>query len=92
MSKDTGRFNKFCEKYDMYADGVEKDVIAFLKDKYPDAWKKALKEAEENNTGDFSAEESVIPSMIWGYVEDDDDFFSSVENWFKKKFPEEFKN
>jgi hypothetical protein len=76
----------------MYADGVEEDVIAFLKDKYPDAWKKAVKEAEENNAGDFSAEESVIPSMIWSYVDDEDDFFSSVENWFKEKFPEEFKN
>ena len=47
MSKDTGRFNKFCEKYDMYADGVEKDVIAFLKDKYPDAWKKHLKKLKK---------------------------------------------
>ena len=36
MSKNTSRFNKFCEKYDMYADGVEGDVIAFLKDKYPE--------------------------------------------------------
>ena len=92
MSKNTDRFNKFCKKYDMYADGTEEKVVTFLKDKYPDAWKKALKEAEENNTGDFSAEESVTPSMIWGYIEDDDDFFSSVENWFKETFPDEFKN
>ena len=48
MAKDHDRFNKFCEKYDMYADGVEEDVVAFLKDKYPDAWKKALKEAKQN--------------------------------------------
>ena len=87
MGKDTKRFNKFCETYDMYADGIEEKVVEFLKGTYPEAYKKALKEAEGNEESDFSPEESISPSMIWGYVENDDDFFSSVENWFKENYP-----
>ena len=27
--------------------------------------------------------------MIWGYIQNDDEFFESVENWFKETFPDE---
>ena len=36
-----------------------------------------------------AAEAAIIPSMIWGYVEDDDEFYSAVENWFKETYPDE---
>ena len=32
MSKDHERFNKFNETYDMYGDGIEEEVIKFLKE------------------------------------------------------------
>ena len=38
---------------------------------------------------DFPPEERVIPSMIWGYVKNDDEFYSAVENWFKETYPDE---
>ena len=88
MAKDTDRFNKFCEQYDMYADGIEGEVVEFLKGAYPEAYKKSLKEAEGNES-DFPPEESISPSMIWGYVENDDNFFSSVENWFNENYPDD---
>ena len=25
--------------------------------------------------------------MIWGYIQNDDEFFESVENWFKENYP-----
>ena len=88
MTKDHERFNKFNETYDMYGDGTEEKVIEFLKERFPDAYKKALEEAKEEES-DFPPEERVIPSMIWGYVEDDDEFYSAVENWFKETYPDE---
>jgi len=86
MAKDFNRFNKFNETYDMYADGIEEEVVKFLKNQYPDAYKKAIEEAKQEES-DFPVEERVTPSMIWGYVEDDDEFFSSLENWFKETYP-----
>jgi hypothetical protein len=88
MSKDYDRFNKFCEQYDMYADGTEEKVIEFLKGKFPEEYKKALEEADDG-ISDFPPEQSVSPSMIWGYMQNDDEFFESVENWFKETFPDE---
>ena len=88
MTKDHERFNKFNETYDMYGDGTEEKVIEFLKERFPDAYKKALEEAKEEES-DFPPEERVIPSMIWVYVEDDDEFYSAVENWFKETYPDE---
>ena len=90
MSKDYERFNKFNETYDMYGDGIEEEVIKFLKGRFPDAYKKALKEAEDDpfiKESGNPAEGAIIPSMIWGYVEDDDEFYSAVENWFKENYP-----
>jgi hypothetical protein len=88
MTKDYERFNKFNETYNMYGDGTEEKVIEFLKERFPDAYKKALKEADDG-ISDFPPEQSVNPSMIWGYIQNDDEFFESVENWFKKTFPDE---
>ena len=92
MTKDYERFNKFNETYDMYGDGTEEKVIEFLKERFPDAYKKALKEAGDDpfvKESGNSAEAAIIPSMIWGYVEDDDEFYSAVENWFKETYPDE---
>tara|TARA_B110000263_G_C14959631_1_gene351934 strand:+ start:318 stop:596 length:279 start_codon:yes stop_codon:yes gene_type:complete len=92
MAKDHERFNKFNETYDMYGDGTEGKVIEFLKDRFPDAYKKALEEAKQNDNPDVTPEEDIIPSMIWGYIENDDEFYSAVESWFKETYPdEEFK-
>ena len=44
MSKNFDKFTKFGEKYDMAADGVEEDVVAFLKKKFPKAYKGAKKD------------------------------------------------
>ena len=85
MNKDYDRFNKFNETYDMYADGIEEEVVSFLKSKYPNAYTQALEEAKEEES-DFPVEERITPSMIWGYVKDDDEFFLTLENWFKEKF------
>ena len=86
------RFNKFNETYDMYGDGTEGKVIEFLKDRFPDAYKKALEEAKQNDNPDVTPEEDIIPSMIWGYIKNDDEFYSAVESWFKETYPdEEFK-
>ena len=66
------------------------EVIKFLKGRFPDAYKKALKEAEDDpfiKESGNPAEGAIIPSMIWGYVEDDDEFYSAVENWFKENYP-----
>ena len=41
MSKDYDRFNKFCEQYDMYADGTEEKVVEFLKGKFPEEYKES---------------------------------------------------
>ena len=86
MTKDYERFNKFCEQYDMHADGIEEEVVEFLKGKFPDEYKKALKEADDG-ISDFPPEQSVSPSMIWGYIQNDDEFFKSVENWFNENYP-----
>ena len=53
---------------------------------FPDEYKKALKEADDG-ISDFPPEQSVSPSMIWGYIQNDDQFFKSVENWFKENYP-----
>ena len=34
MSKDYDRYNKFTEKYDMHADGIEEEVVEFLKENF----------------------------------------------------------
>ena len=87
MSNDDAKFNKFCKKYDMYADGIEEEVVEFLKEKFPKAYNAAKKDLMDANGGD--EEELPSPGSIFSHLSDDnkDEFYSLVENWFKEKFP-----
>ena len=38
MGKNYGKFNKFCKKYDIHSDGIEEEVVEFLKGKFPKAY------------------------------------------------------
>ena len=88
MTKNFDKFTKFSEKYDMAADGVEEDVVAFLKKKFPKAYKGAKKDIMDGG-GDKDEEPS--PGSIYAHIPEaeDDKFFSSVEKLFKEKFPDE---
>jgi hypothetical protein len=88
MTKNYDRFNKFNETYDMYGDGIEEKIIEFLRVRFPEAYEKAFKDAKEEES-DFPTEERITPSMIWGYIKDDDEFYLAVENWFKETYPDE---
>jgi len=87
MSKDYDRFNKFCQNYDMHADGIEEEVIKFLKSKFPKAYDEAKKNLMDENGGD--EEEMPSPGSIFAHLSNDEDdkFYSSVENWFKENYP-----
>ncbi len=89
MTKDHERFNKFCEQNDMYADGIEEEVVKFLKGKFPKAYNGAKKDLIEANDGD--QEEMPSPGSIFTHIDDsdDDNFFSLIEGWFKKNYPED---
>ena len=43
MEKNYDKFNKFCKKYDMYSDGIEEEVVEFLRGKFPKAYEGAKK-------------------------------------------------
>ena len=43
MAKNFDKFNKFCNQYDLHADGIEEEVIQFLKGKFPKAFNSAKK-------------------------------------------------
>ena len=43
MGKNYDRFNNFCKKYDMHSDGIEEEVVEFLKGKFPKAYNGAKK-------------------------------------------------
>ena len=87
MSKDYDEFDKFCKKYDMYADGIEEEVVVFLKEKFPKAYNGAKKDLMDTNGGD--EEELPSPGSIFAHISNDDkdEFYSSVENWFKENYP-----
>ena len=89
MSKNFDQFTKFSKKFDMHADGVEEDVVAFLKEKFPKYYKAAKKDLMADNGGD--EDEDPSPGSIYSYIPEaeDDKFFSSVEKLFKEKFPDE---
>lgn len=87
MSKDYDRYNKFCENYDMYADGIEEEVVEFLKGKFSKAYNAAKKDLMDENGGD--EEEMPSPGSLFAHLSNDeeDEFYSSVENWFEKNYP-----
>ena len=87
MSKDYDRYNKFCENYDMYADGIEEEVVELLKGKFSKAYNAAKKDLMDENGGD--EEEMPSPGSLFAHLSNDeeDEFYSSVENWFKENFP-----
>ena len=87
MSKDYDRYNKFTEKYDMHADGIEEEVVEFLKGKFPKAYKAAKKDLMSENGGD--EEEMPSPGSIFANLSDNDDneFYTSLENWFEENYP-----
>ena len=87
MAKDYDRFNKFCEQYNMHADGIEEEVVEFLKVKFRKEYSNAKKDLMSENGGD--EEEMPSPGSIYAHLanSEDDNFFSSVENWFKENYP-----
>lgn len=87
MVKKYDKFNKFCKKYDMYSDGIEEEVVEFLKGKFPKAYNGAKKDLMNTNNGD--AEEIPSPGSIFAHLadSDEDNFYSSVEEWFKENYP-----
>jgi len=87
MSKDYDRYNKFCENYDMYADGIEEEVVELLKGKFSKAYNAAKKDLMDENGGD--EEEMPSPGSLFAHLSNDeeDEFYSSVENWFEKNYP-----
>jgi hypothetical protein len=87
MSKDYDKYNKFCENYDMYADGIEEEVVEFLKGKFSKAYNAAKKDLMDENGGD--EEEMPSPGSLFAHLSNDeeDEFYSSVENWFEKNYP-----
>ncbi len=89
MTKNYEKFNKFCENYNIYGDGIEEEVLNFLKKKFPKAYNGAKKDLMEANGGD--EEEMPSPGSIFAHIDssDDDNFFSMVEGWFKKNYPED---
>ena len=89
MGKNYDQFNKFCKKYDMHSDGIEEEVVEFLKGKFPKAYKGAKKDLMEANDG--NEEEMPSPGSIFAQIDDSDDeiFYSSVEGWFKKNYPDD---
>ena len=89
MGKNYDRFNKFCKKYDMHSDGIEEEIVEFLKGKFPKAYNGAKKDLMDANGGDD--DEIPSPGSIFAHLAEtnDDNFYSSVEGWFKKNYPDE---
>ena len=73
----------------MHSDGIEEEVIEFLKGKFPKAYDQAKKDLMDANDGD--AEEIPSPGSIFAQLadNDDDNFYSFVEGWFKKNYPDD---
>ena len=73
----------------MHSDGIEEEVVEFLKGKFPKAYNGAKKDLMEANGGD--EEEMPSPGSIFAHIDgsDDDNFFSMVEGWFKNNYPED---
>ena len=71
----------------MYSDGIEEEVVEFLKRKFPKAYNGAKKDLMDANNGD--TEEVPSPGSIFAHLADtnDDNFYSSVEEWFKENYP-----
>lgn len=87
MEKNYDKFNKFCKKYDMYSDGIEEEVVEFLRGKFPKAYEGAKKDLMDANDG--NTDEIPSPGSIFAHLADtdDDNFYSSVEEWFKENYP-----
>ena len=62
----------------MYADGIEEEVVEFLKGKFPKAYNGAKKDLIEANDGD--QEEMPSPGSIFTHIDDsdDDNFFNRL--------------
>ena len=87
--KDLSKFNKFCEKYDLYGDGVEEEVVELLKSKFPKYFKAAKDDLMKDNGGDESEDPS--PGSVFAYLPTNEDkkFFDAVEKLFKEKFSDD---
>ena len=89
MTKNYDKFNKFCNQYDLHGDGIEEEVVEFLKGKFPKAYNDAKKDLMMDNGGDEN--EMPSPGSIYGYLSktEDDKFFNELKNWFKKNYPDD---
>ena len=89
MAKNFDKFNKFCNQYDLHADGIEEEVIQFLKGKFPKAFNAAKKDLLNDNGGD--EEELPSPGSIYAYLSttEDSKFFKLLEEWFKENYPDD---
>jgi len=77
------KFNQLMEKYDMTADGVEDNLVAHLREVFPNSYKKS-----QNDLAKQGADGHVLPSpsAIWGNISQDNksehQFFQVVDDWF----------
>ena len=75
------KFYKFCKKYDLYGDGIEEQIVLYLKNIFPKSYKKSQEHL-------INEDELPSPYDIYGFTSEDkkteEDFFKVVEKWFKE--------
>ncbi len=88
MTKNYEKFNKFCENYNVYGDGIEEEVVNFLKKKFP---KEYFKAKEDLINAGATEDEVPSPGSIFSYLtkSDEDVFYSLVKKWFEKNYPKD---
>ena len=81
MSDRIKKFDKFCKKYDLYGDGIEEQIVLYLKNIFPKSYKKSQEHL-------INEDELPSPYDIYGFTSEDkkteEDFFKVVEKWFKE--------
>ena len=81
MSDRIKKFDNFCKKYDLYGDGIEEQIVLYLKNIFPKSYKKSLEHL-------INEDELPSPYDIYGFTSEDkkteEDFFKVVEKWFKE--------
>lgn len=81
MSDRIKKFDNFCKKYDLYGDGIEEQIVLYLKNIFPKSYKKSQEHL-------INEDELPTPYDIYKLTSEDkkteEDFFKVVEKWFKE--------
>jgi len=64
MSDRINKFDNFCKKYDLYGDGIEEQIVLYLKNIFPKSYKKSQEHL-------INEDELPSPYDIYGFTSED---------------------